>query len=106
MSHSISSCITADTLIETDNGYYYLDEIFNINAINEEEFKKNTTFVNKVKSHDNTYNNIKSFYNNGKKDVFTLTLLNDLYITCTSNEKFLVFDEDNDTFSWKELSQI
>lgn len=106
ISHSISSCITADTLIETDNGYYYLDEIFNINAINEEEFKKNTTFVNKVKSHDNTYNNIKSFYNNGKKDVFTLTLLNDLYITCTSNEKFLVFDEDNDTFSWKELSQI
>lgn len=106
ITHSISSCITSDTLIETDNGYYYLDEIFDINDINENEFKDNSTFNNLVISHDGTYNKIKSFYNNGIKDVFKLTLLNGLTINCTSNEKFLVFDENNDNFYWKELNVI
>lgn len=104
--HSISSCITSDTLIETDNGYYYLDEIFDINDINENEFKDNSIFNNLVISHDGSYNKIKSFYNNGIKDVFKLTLLNGLTINCTSNEKFLVFDENNDNFYWKELNVI
>ena len=103
--HSISCCLTSDTLIETDKGLIYLDELTDFSKIAENTFNDANTDINIVNM-NKEYANIKSYYNNGIKDVFKLTLNNGLTIKCTGNEKFLVHNDEFDIFSWKMLSQL
>ena len=106
ITHSISSCVVAETLIETENGgYLYIDELTDFSNIKEGEFKKNETDLT-VKTHLDNNEKVLSFYNNGKKDVFNIELLNGLNVTCTSNERFLIYDEDKESFEWKMLCDI
>lgn len=107
ITHSISSCVVKDTLIQMENGgYCYIDELFDFSNTTPKKFYKNENIDELVVSHDKSCNKIESFYNNGKNDVFNLTLTNGLNIKCTSNERFLVFNEDTDSYEWKELSEI
>jgi len=107
VTHSISSCVVKDTFIELENGgYAYIDELCDFSAINEGEFKDNTSFETLVKTCDGTNNRIKSFYNNGVKDVFELKLTNGLSVETTSNERFMVYNDEKSEFDWKYLYDI
>ena len=107
ITHSISSCVVPETLIELKNGgYVYIDEMSDFSDIGEGCFKDNETFCDLVKTHDGTFEKVKSFYNNGVKDVFDLNLSNGLSVTCTSNEKFMVYNEELSDFEWKHLYEI
>ena len=105
-SHSISSCVVKDTLIETNGGLYYADELADFSMIQPGEFKTNDEFVYKVLTHTGEYRSITSFYNNGTKDTYELTLEDGRYLVCTSNEKFLVFNENEDNFEWKQMKEL
>ena len=107
ISHSISSCVVPETLIQMENGgYMYIDELSDFSLINENEFKNNDSLETLVKTHDGSFNRIKSFYNNGEKDVLELKLVNGLSVQCTSNERFMVYDDDKSDFVWKHLYEI
>ena len=107
ISHSISSCVVPETLIEMENGgYMYIDELSDFSLINENEFKNNDSLETLVKTHDGSFNRIKSFYNNGEKDALELKLVNGLSVQCTSNERFMVYDDDKSDFVWKHLYEI
>ncbi len=99
--HSISSCVVADTLIETDSGLFYIDELADFKEIKENTFKKNDEVKIKVLNHESVFSDISSFYNNGIKDTFKMTLENGLFIICTSNEKFISSKNE-----WIELSDL
>lgn len=102
--HAISCCLTPDTLIETDKGLMYLDELYDFDSLDENTFAKAETST-KIINMNYEFANINSYYNNGIKDVFELTLSNGYSIKCTGNERFLVLDK-NDIFNWKMLSDL
>jgi ribonucleoside-diphosphate reductase alpha chain len=106
ISHSISSCVIADTLIHTNDGLFYIDELYDFTKIKINEFKDNDVLLSKSLNHLGEYVNITSFYNNGEKPVFKMELENGLKICCTGNEKFIVYNEDSDIEQWKMLSEI
>jgi len=103
--HSISSCITSDSLIETDSGLFYFDELTDLESIGENHFRDNDKEVN-VLNHKMEIVKLDEYYNNGKKQVLSLRLLNGLEIRCTSNEKFIVLNDKNGTEEWKKISEI
>jgi hypothetical protein len=103
--HSISSCITPDSLIETSEGLFYFDELTNFNSIPVDSFVVNKEDI-KVLNCDMQFVNLNEFYNNGIKPVLCLGLLNGLEIKCTSNEKFIVLDDKTGLEEWKRLSEI
>lgn len=105
ISHSISSCVTGDTLIMTDDGLMYLDEMCDFEQIEEGTFRK-AEEGSVVMSEDNKQHNIVSYYNNGVKDVYKLELTNGLIIYCTNNEKFLKYNENTDNVEWCELKTL
>lgn len=102
--HSISCCLTPDTLIETSDGLKYLDELYDFSTLDENAFAKSTSTL-KIVNMNHEFANINSYYNNGIKDVFELTLSNGYSIKCTGNERFLALDK-NDIFNWKMLSEL
>lgn len=104
--HSISKCVTKDSMIHTDKGIFYIDELTDFNKIKEDNFEKNTHNDSKVLNHDGKYVEITSFFNNGIKPVFKVTLENGLIIKCTGNEKLMKFDNDTDSESWKMVSEL
>jgi len=104
--HSISVCLSKDTLIDTDKGLFYLDELTDFNKIKENEFKENTEFDGKVLTHKNRRSNITSFYNNGVKTVAEITLKNGLKIKSTLNERYLRLNEDIGKVEWVKLSDL
>ena len=102
--HAISCCLTPDTLIETSDGLKYLDELYDFSTLDENTFAKSTNDL-KIVNMNHEFANINSYYNNGVKDVFELTLSNGYSIKCTGNERFLALDK-NDIFNWKMLSEL
>jgi hypothetical protein len=103
--HSISCCLSNDTLIDTNKGLFYLDELTNFDDIKEGEFKINNSFNGKILNHENKRVNINSFYNNGIKPIFKVELKNGLCIKCTANEKLIKLDK-NDTNIWTMVSDL
>jgi ribonucleotide reductase alpha subunit len=104
--HSCSCCVTKDTLISTNDGLYYIDELTDFSKVNENEFFKNENKDIKIINHNNEFAEISSYYNNGIKPVFNLTLENGLFINATGNEKFMVYNEELDIEEWKLLSEL
>lgn len=104
--HSISCCLTKDSLIETDKGLVYLDEIMDIKEIPENEFLKNDTCDLKVFNHELKKVPIDAFYNNGQKEIWKLKLENDLILKSTYNERVLVYNEETEEDEWKEVSLL
>ncbi|MFA5599504.1 MAG: LAGLIDADG family homing endonuclease [Phenylobacterium sp.] len=103
--HSISNCITPDSLIETNKGLLYFDELTNLDEIPVDSFVENIEDT-KVLNHEMREVNVNEYYNNGIKPVFSIRLLNGLEIECTSNEKFLVLNDETRVEEWKKLSEI
>jgi len=103
--HSISSCITSDSLIETENGLFYFDELTDLENIDENSFRENNKEVN-VLNHNMDMVKLDEYYNNGKKQTLSLKLLNGLEIRCTSNEKFIVLNDEDGIEEWKKISEI
>lgn len=104
--HSISVCLSKDTLIDTDKGLFYLDELTDFSKIKEKEFKNNNEFIGKVLTHKNKRSNIISFYNNGVKIIGELTLKNGLKIKSTLNERYLKLNENTEKIEWTKLSEL
>jgi ribonucleoside-diphosphate reductase alpha chain len=100
--HSISkTCFTKDTLIETENGLMYLDEIDDISKdISNIEHKGII-----VKTHSGKKETLTHIINNGIKDVYRLELENGLSVEVTDNHKFYVVDDNNES-SWKQLKDL
>lgn len=105
-STSISSCVVEDTLIETDNGLFYIDELIDFSTIPSKTFKDNTSCNHSVLDHNMNYSKISSFYNNGESSVFALTLTNGMSIECTGNEKFILLNDEDGSETWMELSML
>ena len=103
--HSISSCITSDSLIETDKGLLYFDELTDLEDIPKNSFCENNKKIN-VLNHNMDMVKLDEYYNNGKKQTLSLKLLNGLEIRCTANEKFIVLDDEDGTEEWKKISGI
>ena len=103
--HSISSCITSDSLIETNKGLFYFDELTNLKNIPVNSFCKNKKEINVI-NHNMQSVKLDEYYNNGKKQILSLKLLNGLEIKCTSNEKLIVLNNENGIEEWKKISEI
>jgi len=85
--------VVENSLIETDNGLLYVDELFNV-------FLSDCSNVYK--------NEINRFYNNGIKPVFRLELENGLSIMSTVNKEVLILNDETgmeEIISISELSQ-
>jgi len=104
-SHSISKCVVPDTLIETNNGFYYIDEL-TLDKPSENQFTDLTEHALNAICLNNEQQKITKYYNNGIKSVFTVNLLNGINLTCTPNEKLLTFDEKTDNLIWKEMQEL
>lgn len=102
--HSISkTCVAMDSLIETEHGLMYADELFEGESIlSGEEKQLNIS----VLTHENRMKNATVVINQGLKPVFELTLANGLSIKATPDEKFLRLNEDTGLCEWVELNQL
>ena len=106
LDHSISCCLLPDTLIETTDGLYYLDELTDFNTLNEGEFRVNDSFEPEAITMNGEKHKITRFYNNGEKDTFLVKLLNGSYVECTSNERLYVLNEETGLYEWKQVSDL
>lgn len=103
--HSISCCLDPNTLIETNEGLKYLDELYDFSLLNDGEFGKSDSNL-MVINMNNKFTKINSYYNNGVKDVYKVKLINGLSINATYNEKFLVHNDNTDNYEWKMLIDL
>ena len=106
LDHSISCCLLPDTLIETTDGLYYLDELTDFSTLNEGEFRVNESFEPEAITMNGEKHKITRFYNNGEKDTFLVKLLNGSYVECTSNERLYVLNEETGLYEWKQVSDL
>lgn len=106
LDHSISSCVTKDTLIETNKGLYYIDELFDFSQIEPGEFFQNDITDLKIKNHNKEFVPITAFYNNGAKEIWKTVLHNNLEIRTTNNERVIVLDEDTGIEEWKRVDEL
>lgn len=106
LDHSISCCLLPDTLIETTDGLYYLDELTDFSTLKEGEFRVNDSFEPEAITMNGEKHKITRFYNNGEKDTFLVNLLNGSYVECTSNERLYVLNEETGLYEWKQVSDL
>ena len=92
--HSISNCVVGRSLVETNKGLLYIDEI-----VEQQTKPQSHTEVDlKVINHHMDLVPAQSFFNNGIAPVLTIDLQNGLQITCTYNERIMV--QRNNKFNW------
>ena len=103
--HSISKCVTADTLIETSDGYFYIDELADVEKTVVDNFSDLKSEL-KAKTHSGENKRISKFYNNGTKPVYELTLTNGSMLQCTGNERVIRFNEESEADEWCEVSML
>ena len=103
--HSISSCITSDSLIETNIGLMYFDELTDLNNIPTNKFEKENRDIY-VTNYKMEVVKLDEYYNNGEKHILNMELLDGLRISCTANEKFIVLDDETGLEKWIEISEI
>lgn len=100
--HGISSCLTGDTLIQTDKGLLKIKEI-----AKDTKYKqfKNVNIAMKSMNEHNTLAEIKQSYNNGYETVLNIITEKGFNIKCTKNHSLLVL---NDKYQkvWKYARDI
>lgn len=104
--HSISVCLAKDSLIDTNNGLFYLDELTDFKTLEVGNFRENKDVLYKVLNHKNQRVNITSFYNNGIKPVINISLKNGLFIKSTLNEKYKKLDDNTGEIIWTEAGDL
>lgn len=101
--HSISkTCVTADTLIETNNGLMYMDEIIDFSA-------KNTSIENvdfMVKNCDYSFTTPSHVHVMDYKKIIEVTLDNGLKIKVSPGERFLHLNEESGLDEWKVIESL
>lgn len=103
--HSISCCLTPDTLIETEKGLMYLDEVYDFSSIEDGQFCGYESGL-KVYNHDLKLVDISDGYNNGIKEIWNTQLENGSFINSTHNERVMIFNELSKTEEWKLVSDL
>lgn len=103
--HSISNtCVSGDTLVETDKGLLYADEIAENNScpdVGSTSVKDLTT-----KNHLGREASIGLVTSQGVKQVYRVTTKSGNNIVTTSDHKFILLNEIDDTETWIPLFDI
>ena len=100
--HGISSCVTGDTLIQTDKGLFEINELASDTKTKcFAELSGNLSSVNI----DGKKSSITETYNNGISDVVKVRCKNDYELISTPNHKMVVLNEQYEQV-WKQVSDI
>lgn len=99
--HSISNCLTGDTLIETKDGLMYLDELCSEAKI-EGEFIDAKNIV--VKNYKMQFVDASHIFNNGVKPIVRIVLSNGLELKSTPNERVLI--NINEVYDWVKVEHV
>ena len=92
LEHSISkTCVTSDTLIETENGLEYVFELDTAELIN---------------THVGNLQPIEDIWSNGKRDVYEVKTINGKILKCTKEHKILTIDHETGNEIWKEVQYL
>jgi ribonucleoside-diphosphate reductase alpha chain len=100
--HAISNCIPKDTLISTDKGLLYYDEIVDT-SIHQEGFKEYTGDI-KLKTMSGDFVLPDQTYNNGVKEIVKIKFSNGVELKCTPNEPIACFIDDRQV--WINASDL
>ena len=100
--HAISNCIPKDTLISTDKGLLYYDEIVDVSAHDGgfQEYKSDI----KVKTMSGEFVLPDQTYNNGVKEIVKIKFSNGVELKCTPNEPIACFIDDRQV--WVNASDL
>ena len=100
IANSVSSCLTKDNLISTENGLFYIDELSDNR--NDKTFSDlNIKIINKqglTKAED--------FYYNGLQETVKMYTKNGKMLEGTGNHKIRVYNKVSRKEYWKEMSEI
>jgi len=86
LDHSISNCVVGASLVETNKGLFYMDELMPDSA----RVGQHTPIDCFVINQDMKVVPAVTFFSNGVADVYTVSLQNGLSLTCTENERVMV----------------
>jgi len=100
--HAISSCLTEDTLIQTDRGLFRLKEL--VENCPEKSFS-DVNFKVRSLNKDGDVVDITQVYNNGVASVLKISTVGDYGLECTPNHKLLTIN-DKYELVWKEASEF
>ena len=104
--HSLSNtCVSGDTLIETNDGLLYIDEIAK-NENCEEEGKPTPISNLTTRNHLGETVKISHVVNNGTKKVHRLITKSGFSISATPDHEFLILNDEDGMVSWKKLEDI
>lgn len=103
--HAISkTCVSGDTLVETNNGLLYTDEIAEKNECRENKSALVTNLT--TKNHLGRDAMIGFVLNQGIKQVYRLTTKSGQSIKTTIDHKFILLDDEVGLETWVELKDI
>lgn len=100
--HSISSCLTGDSLIQTDAGLLTLEEMAGHAEVKQFATPRISTAS---RNRDGESAEISEVYNNGQADTLTFRMPGGNEITCTPNHRLLVLNEAYEK-EWKFARDI
>lgn len=103
--HAISkTCVAGDSLVETNQGLLYIDEIAE-NANCKQESSATVSNIT-TKNHFGREALVGFVLNQGQKQVYRVTTKTGNSIKTTADHKFILLHEDDDIESWVELSEL
>lgn len=100
--HSISkTCVTKDSLIETDQGLVYLDELIDFNLVN------STVEISNIKTKNcfRNFENIAYAHTMDFSTIFKVKLENGLEVKVSPKERFMVLNSSN-LEEWKFIEDL
>lgn len=100
--HSISSCLSGDSLIQTNNGLYRIDEL--CEGVETNSFQPIDEKLESINI-ENVQSLITEAYNNGLAKTITITLSGGRSITCTKNHKLAILNQQYE-LQWKMAADI
>lgn len=103
--HAISKCLVRDTLITTDAGLLYLDEIHNLDQVQVDTFQPLKKDIN-VLNMFNQFEPAQECYNNGIQNIVELICDNGLHLQCTKNERVRIISDEDGEENWVEVGDL
>ena len=103
--HSISkTCVAGDSLIETDSGLMYADEIASLAGCPE----NGSTTVNELMTinHHGRAAMVGFVSDQGIKQIYRVTTKSGLSIKTTIDHKFILLNDEDELEAWSELSNL
>lgn len=101
--HSISkTCVTKDSLIETEDGLMYIDELIDFNTPNISKKIENI----KTKNCFGDFENISHVHTMNYSKIIKVTLENGLEIKVSPKERFMVLNDESGLEEWKFIEDL